>query len=55
MAGIFPEDITLVNVLPILFNAYLGTDMPIRPDETWFGPRPQDERFVPAEAAWPPD
>ena len=24
--GLFPDDVTLVNVLPILFNAYLGTD-----------------------------
>jgi hypothetical protein len=44
--GLFPDDITLVNVLPLLFNAYLGTDLPIRANEFWFGPRPQDHRFV---------
>lgn len=47
---LFPDDITLVNVLPILFNAYLGTDLPLRPDEVWFGPRPQDRTFVLVDA-----
>ena len=45
-AGLFPDDITLVNVLPTLFNAYLGTNLPSHPDQVWFGPRPQDKRFT---------
>ena len=44
--GLFPDDMTLVNVLPILFNAYLGTELPLQPDQFWFGPRPQDRAFV---------
>ncbi len=44
--GLFPDDVTLVNVLPTLFNAYLGTTLPLHPDQVWFGPRPQDNRFV---------
>jgi hypothetical protein len=31
--GIFPEDATPVNVFVRLGNAYLGTDLPIVPDE----------------------
>jgi hypothetical protein len=36
--GLFPADITLVNVLPILANAYLGTDLPLHPNDLFFGP-----------------
>ena len=43
---LFPEDISLVNVVPTLLNAYLGTSLPLQPTEVWFGPRPQDNRFV---------
>ena len=43
---LFPEDISLVNVVPTLLNAYLGTSLPLQPTEIWFGPRPQDNRFV---------
>jgi hypothetical protein len=31
----FPDDITLVNVVPILFNAYFGTHLPLRSNETY--------------------
>ena len=44
--ALFPEDITLVNVLPTLFNAYLGTQLPTSPNQFWFGPRPADQTFV---------
>ena len=37
-SGLFPGDITLVNVFPILANAYLGTDILIQPDDVYFGP-----------------
>jgi sulfatase-like protein len=44
--GLFPDDITLVNVLPILFNSYLGSDLPLHPNDLWFGPAPGNDRFV---------
>jgi hypothetical protein len=44
--GLFPDDITLVNILPILFNAYLGSDLPLHPDDLWFGPAPANAHFV---------
>jgi hypothetical protein len=37
---LFPDDVTLVNVLPILFDTYLGTDLPRRPVDVFFGPDP---------------
>ncbi len=43
---LFPDDVTLVNVLPMLFNAYLGTQLPTHPNTFWFGPRPQDHMFA---------
>ena len=43
--GLFPDDVTLVNVLPILFNAYLGTQLPLRPNALWFGPTIGVDRF----------
>ena len=49
MSGLFPADVTLVNVLPTLFRAYLGVDLPTS-DETLYtaGPRgPYD--LVPVE------
>ena len=39
---LFPDDITLVNVLPRLFNRYLGTSLPTRPDDTYLGPTGSD-------------
>lgn len=35
--GLFPDDITLVNVLPHLFGAYLDVDLPEQPDTVYFG------------------
>jgi hypothetical protein len=37
-SSLFPDDVTLVNVLPVLFNVYFGTDLPLQPDDTYFGP-----------------
>jgi hypothetical protein len=34
---LFPDDITLVNVLPHLFSAYLDVDLPEQPDTVHFG------------------
>jgi len=50
-ASLFPDDITLVNVLPMLFNAYLGTDIPLHGNDLWFGPTVGVDtfsRYVPA-------
>lgn len=44
--GLFPDDITLVNVMPILFNAYFGTSLPLHPAGLFFGPAPHDRVFV---------
>ncbi len=35
---LFPDDVTLVNVLPILFNAYFGTQLPLHANDLWLGP-----------------
>ena len=50
---LFPDDVTLVNVLPILFNAYLGTDLPLHPNDLWYGPAQNLDRFVPYVPAAP--
>jgi hypothetical protein len=34
-ADLFPEDISPVNVLPMIENTYLGTDLPIHSYEAW--------------------
>ncbi len=34
--NLFPDDLSLVNVLPTLFNAYLGTDLPLSPDVSFW-------------------
>jgi hypothetical protein len=34
---LFPDDITLVNVLPRLFGAYLNVELPVQPDTVYFG------------------
>ena len=36
-SDLFPDDITLVNVLPLLFGAYLDADLPAQPDTVYFG------------------
>jgi sulfatase-like protein len=33
---LFPEDVTPVNVLPTLFRAYLGVELPTQPDTSYF-------------------
>ena len=33
---VFPDDITLVNVVPRLFNAYFDTGLPMQPDDVYF-------------------
>ena len=43
---VFPDDLLLVNLIPTLFNAYLGTELPMQPAEYWYGPRPQDSTFI---------
>ena len=35
---VFPNDITLVNVLPRLFNAYFGMNIPLSTDDTYYQP-----------------
>lgn len=35
--NLFPDDVTLVNVLPHLFGAYLDVDLPTQPDTVYFG------------------
>ncbi len=44
--GLFPDDITIVNVLPILLNAYAGTNLPLQEDRLYFGPDPANGRLV---------
>jgi hypothetical protein len=44
---LFPDDISLVNVLPLIANSYLGTSIPIQPDDLYLGPTKVDPRFVP--------
>ena len=34
--NLFPADVTPVNVLPILFDAYLDADLPLHPDDSFF-------------------
>ena len=43
--GLFPDDITLVNVLPLLANAYLGTSIPLHPNDIYLGPTPANPYF----------
>ena len=50
---LFPEDVTLVNVMPILFNAYLGTSLPQQPNDLFYGPTQSLDRFVPYVPARP--
>jgi Sulfatase len=45
--GLYPADISLVNVFPILFNAYVGSDIALHPNDLLFGPVAGGDRFVP--------
>ena len=42
---LFPRDVTLVNVFPMLANAYLGTGIPLQPDDRYFGPSKVNSLF----------
>ncbi len=44
---VFPADVSLVNVFPRLFNAYLGTDIPYHADEEFFGPAGDNAAPIP--------
>ncbi len=44
--GLFPDDVTLVNVIPLLFNAYFGAQLPLRPDDSYFGPEVDTQTFT---------
>jgi hypothetical protein len=46
-AGLFPSDVTLVNVLPLLLNRYLGSSLPVHADDLFFGPSDADHHYVP--------
>ncbi len=37
-AGVFPPDVSLVNVFPLLFNAYFGTDLALHGNQGYLGP-----------------
>ncbi len=45
--GVFPADVTLVNVMPLLLNHYLGSSLPLHPDELFFGPSNANHHYVP--------
>jgi hypothetical protein len=45
--ALFAPDISLVNVVPVLFNAYFGTRLPLHPDDLFFGPTDVAPRFAP--------
>jgi hypothetical protein len=42
---VFPDRLTLVNVVPRLSNAYFGTALPLHADDRWFGPARRDLNF----------
>jgi hypothetical protein len=46
---LFPDDITLVNVLPLLFGAYLDVDLPEQPNTVYF--RMPGAGLLPADSA----
>ena len=49
--AVFPSDVTLVNVMPLLLNRYLGTSLPLHPDDLFFGPSDADDHYVPYRPA----
>ncbi len=51
--GVFPGDVSLVNVFPLLLNAYFGAQIPTHRDDLFFGPTSANVRFVPYEPATP--
>jgi hypothetical protein len=42
---VFPGSVTMVNVVPLLSNAYFGTSLPLHPDDLWFEPTGDDPAF----------
>jgi len=46
---LFPDDVTLVNVLPLLFGAYLDVDLPEQPNTVYF--RMPGAGLLPADSA----
>ena len=44
---LFPDDVSLVNVLPILLNAYLVADIETHANDLYFGPLAGGDRLVP--------
>lgn len=45
-ANLFPEETSLVNVFPLLLNAYLDAGLPTRDNDLYFGPGPDGGTFV---------
>lgn len=43
------DSISPVNVLPLVFNRYLGTTIPLVPDDSWWSDQPELYDFVPVE------
>ena len=48
---VFPSDVTLVNVMPLLLNRYLGSSLPLHPDDLFFGPSDANHHYVPYRPA----
>jgi hypothetical protein len=48
---LFPDDVSPVNVLSMVENAYLGTDFPVRDYEAW----ESTDNFVLRLVRWLPD
>jgi hypothetical protein len=46
-AQVFPDDVSLVNVMPLLLNAYFGTSIPLADDRQFFGPGPGSDLLLP--------
>ena len=49
--AVFPPDVTLVNVMPLLLNRYLGSSLPLHADDLFFGPSDADDHYVPYQPA----
>ena len=47
--GVFPDSVSLVNVFPLLFNAYFGTQLQVSPDDAYLGPLGAGGLFRPYE------
>ena len=47
LASPFPQDVTLVNIFPILFNALWGLDLPLHANDMYLGPTDSRPGFTP--------